>query len=173
NGRRFGFCAGVGFDAEVVRRVDARGRKPDGRRPGDLAYAWSAFSVVAAHRVRWDSALEIEGMGRAAFALIANSDPYSYAGRVPLRVAPLARFELGLDVIAPRSVRARNIPRLATSLVTGRGQVGNASILYGHDLDRLVIRCDRPLPLQLDGEDLGDVTEVLVESERDAVTVLV
>src|SRR5262249_27951804 len=41
NGRRFGFCAGVGFDAEVVRRVDARGRKPDGRRPGDLAYAWS------------------------------------------------------------------------------------------------------------------------------------
>ena len=29
-----------------------------------------------------------------------------------------------------------------------------------------------PLPLQADGEDLGDVTEVHVECERDAVTVL-
>ncbi len=173
NGRRFGFCAGVGFDAELVRRVDARGRRPDGRRPGDLAFAWSAASMVAARRGRYETAIEIEGLGRAAFALVANCDPYSYAGRVPLHVAPLARFELGLDVVAPRSVRARNIPRLAVSLVSGRGQVGNRSVLYGHDLDRVVLRCDQPLPLQLDGEDLGDITEALVESERDAVTVLV
>jgi hypothetical protein len=30
-----------------------------------------------------------------------------------------------------------------------------------------------PMPLQLDGEDLGDVTEVVFEAERDAVSVLV
>ena len=41
------------------------------------------------------------------------------------------------------------------------------------DLDRAEIVCDRPLPLQADGEDLGDVTDALLESERDAVTVLV
>jgi hypothetical protein len=29
------------------------------------------------------------------------------------------------------------------------------------------------MPLQLDGEDLGDVTEVVFEAERDAVSVLV
>jgi diacylglycerol kinase family enzyme len=173
NGRRFAFNAGIGFDAELVRRVDARGRKPDGRRPGDLAFAWSALSTVAARRGRYDAALEIEGIGRAAFALIANCDPYSYAGRVPLRVAPLARFELGLDIVAPRGVKARDIPRLAVALVRGRGQVDSRSILYGHDLDRFVVRCDQPLPLQLDGEDLGDVTEALVECERDAVAVLV
>ena len=31
----------------------------------------------------------------------------------------------------------------------------------------------RPLPLQADGEDLGDVREAVFEAERDAVTVLV
>ena len=39
NGRRFGFSAGVGLDAEAVRRVDEMGRGDDGRRPGDLAFA--------------------------------------------------------------------------------------------------------------------------------------
>ena len=29
------------------------------------------------------------------------------------------------------------------------------------------------MPLQLDGEDVGDVTEVVFEAERDAVSVLV
>ena len=42
-----------------------------------------------------------------------------------------------------------------------------------HDVDRILVRCDLPMPLQLDGEDLGDVAEVIFESERDAVTVLV
>jgi diacylglycerol kinase family enzyme len=31
NGRRFGFSAGIGLDAELVRRVDELGRRPDGR----------------------------------------------------------------------------------------------------------------------------------------------
>jgi hypothetical protein len=46
-------------------------------------------------------------------------------------------------------------------------------MVYGHDLDRIEIVCDRPLPLQVDGEDLGDVTSALFEAERAAVQVLV
>ena len=36
-----------------------------------------------------------------------------------------------------------------------------------------MIRCDTPMPLQVDGEDLGDVSEAELVAERDAVTVLV
>ena len=42
HGRRFAFAAGVGFDADIVRRIDALGRAADGRRPGDLAFASEA-----------------------------------------------------------------------------------------------------------------------------------
>jgi diacylglycerol kinase family enzyme len=42
-----------------------------------------------------------------------------------------------------------------------------------HDADRIEISCDVPMPLQLDGEDVGDTTTVVFEAERDAVSVLV
>ena len=77
NGRRFGFAAGVGLDAELIRRMDARGRRADGKRPGDAVFAWTAVKTLAETRVRFDPALEVEGHGRAAFALVANADPYT------------------------------------------------------------------------------------------------
>jgi diacylglycerol kinase family enzyme len=168
NGRRFGFAAAVGFPAEVVRRVDDLGRA-DGRRPPDRAFALTLARALIARGGRLEPELEIDGE-RAAFALVANGDPYTYLSRLPLRFAPDARFESGLDVVAPRRVRARDVPRLTVSGMFGRKSPG---VVYRHDLDRLEIRCARPLPLQADGEDLGDVTDASFESERDAVSVLV
>lgn len=173
NGRRFGFSAGVGLDAELVRRMDERGRDASGRRPGDLAFAATALRLLAERRVRLDPALELAGLGRVAFALVGNCDPYSYAGRVPLRITPDARFELGLDVTAPRAVSARALPRFAFYVLTGRGHERARDLVRAHDLDRLELRCDSPLPLQVDGEDLGDVVEAVFEAERDALAVLV
>ena len=171
NGRRFSFNAGVGFDAELVRRIDAQGRSGDGRRPGDLAFVRAAVGLVSSHRARFPSALEIEGVGRAAFALVANCDPYTYAGRIPLRVARGASFDLGLDLVAPVSVRARDLPRFL--LDASRGAVARPGLTVLHDVERIVLRCDEPLPLQVDGEDLGDVEHAVFEAEPGAVTVLV
>ena len=169
NGRRFGFAAGVGLDAEVVRRVDRLGRSEEGGRAGNLKFAWTVASLVAEHRGRFAPALEIAGYGPAAFALVANCDPFTYAGPVPVRVAPQARFELGLDFVAPPEVSPAGIPRLLLRFATGRGN----GLLQGHDLDRIEIRCDRPLPLQADGEDLGDVERAVFEAERGAVDALI
>ena len=171
NGWRFGFSAGIGLDAELVRRVDALGRRDDGKRPGDTAFVRSAVRLVAEHRLRFEPVLEVQGRGRAAFALVANGDPYTYAGSIPIRVAPEARFELGLDLVAPVRLRRRTLVGTALRIVTGH--VRSGPYLYGHDLDRIEIACDRPLPLEADGEDLGDVEHVVFEAERDAVGVLV
>jgi diacylglycerol kinase family enzyme len=169
NGRRFGFAAGIGLDAELIRRVDALGRRDDGKRPGDLAFAWTALRTLAEHRVRFDPALDVAGHGRAAFALVANADPYSYVGRLPLRLPRGASFDGGLDLLAPRSFRARSLPGAVRYLLTGRTRL---PLLRLHDVDRIEIRCDAPTPLQLDGEDLGDVEDVVLEAERSAVDVL-
>ena len=170
NGRRFGFSAGIGLDAELIRRMDARGRDATGRRPGDLVFAWTAIQTLAAHRGRFDSVLEVEGHGDAAFALVANSDPYSYLGRLPLRLPRGARFEAGLDLLAPRVFRPQDLGGAVRYLLTGRTRI---PLLTLRDQDRIGIRSQVPLPLQVDGEDLGDVTEVVLEAERGAVEVLV
>ena len=69
NGRRFGFAAGIGLDAELIRRHDALGRRADGKRPGDIVFAWTAVKTLAEKRIRFDPVVEIEGHGRAAFAV--------------------------------------------------------------------------------------------------------
>jgi diacylglycerol kinase family enzyme len=170
NGRRFAFGAGVGLDAEAVRRVDDMGRTTEGKRPGDFAFALAVMRVLVEKRGHLDPELELKGYGRAALAFVANGAPYTYAKRIPLSIAPEADFALGLDVVAPVMIRRRSILRTAYALLSGHPRSG--AVLYGHDLDRLEIVCDRPLPLQADGEDLGDVEEVLFEAERGAVSVL-
>jgi diacylglycerol kinase family enzyme len=171
NGRRFAFNAGVGLDAELVRAVDAMGRRSDGRRPGDSAFARAALRLLASRRGRLEPTVEIEGLGRAAFVMIANCSPYTYAGSRALPVAPEATFEGGLDLVAPVRVTGAGLPALVWDLARGRAS-SRADVLTAHDADRIVVRCDAPTPLQVDGEDLGDTCEVVLEAERDALEVL-
>ena len=153
------------------QRDPARGlRGRDGRRPGDLAYA----RVVARRLLSgYEQRLDLEGLGRAALVFVSNHAVFSYAGPVPLRFSPEARFELGLDVTAPERAGRATAMRLAGRLSVGRGIAGAPGVLTLHDADRVVVRCDEPLPLQADGEDLGDVTEAVFEAERNAIDVLV
>jgi diacylglycerol kinase family enzyme len=169
NGRRFAFNAGIGIDAEAVRRIDVLGRSPDGRRPGDLAFVGAFARMIFERRGRLEPVLEIDGFGRAALVLVANVNPYTFLKALAIQAAPEAVFEEGLDFLAPVSLTPRTLPPLLFALFTGR-PARNA--LRGHDLERIEVRCDRPLPLQADGEDLGDVTEASFEAERLAVTVL-
>jgi diacylglycerol kinase family enzyme len=169
NGRRFAFSAGIGLDAEAVRRIDERGRSPEGRRPGDLAFVGTFARMVFERRGRFDPVLEVVGYGRAALVLVSNVQPYTFLKALAIQVAPEAVFEEGLDFLAPQFLTPRTLPPLLFALATGK-PARNA--FRGHDLDRIEVRCDEPLPLQVDGEDLGDVGEALFEAERRAVTVL-
>jgi diacylglycerol kinase family enzyme len=169
NGRRFAFSAGIGLDAAAVRHVEELGRSHDGRRAGDVRFALALLRAVPAFR---EPALEVAGLGRAAFALVANTDPYSYAGPFALHVAPHARFELGLDLVAPKRVAAARVPRYLRYVLRGSGQDRDPGVVHAHDRDLIEIACDRALPVQADGEDLGDAVTVVLEAERDAVSVL-
>jgi diacylglycerol kinase family enzyme len=170
NGRRFAFNAGIGIDAEAVRRIDQRGRTPDGRRPGDAAFAATLVRMIAERRGRFDPVLEIAGHGRAAFILVANLQPYTFVNALAVRIAPDIVFDGGLDFLAPVSLTPGSLPGLLFALATGRP---GGDTLHGHDLDRIGVRCDHAMPLQADGEDLGDVTEAVFAAERRSITVLI
>lgn len=172
NGRRFTFSAGLGLDAELVRRIDELGRS-DGKRPGDAAFVRALTGLLAGRRGRLQPVLTVRGHGRAALALVANCDPYTYVGAIPIHAAPQARFDLGLDLVAPRAVAPWELPRLAAWAFSGRGQVSSPRALYLHDMDEIEVECDLPLPLQVDGEDLGDVASARFEAERGALRAVV
>src|SRR3954469_4057183 len=113
NGRRFAFAAGVGLPGDVVRRVDALARRGDGRRPGDLAFAWAIVRELAERRGRLEPQLEIEGYGRAVCAFVANRRPYTYAGPVSLPIVQEAEFDRGLDLVAPIEIAPLALPSVA------------------------------------------------------------
>ena len=170
NGRRFAFSAGIGVDAEAVRRIDERGRSPEGRRPGDLAFVGTFGRLIFERRGHFEPVLEVVGYGRAALVLVSNVNPYTFLKAIAIQSAPEAVFEEGLDFLAPRSLTPRTLAPLLFALATGRAA---RNAYRGHDLDRIEVRCDAPLPLQADGEDLGDVEWAVFEADRNAVDVLV
>jgi diacylglycerol kinase family enzyme len=172
NGRRFAFCAGLGLDAELVRAVDGLGRA-NGRRAHDVAFARELGRILRARRWRVEPSMTVRGHGRAAFVVATNCDPYTYASRFALHATPEARFDLGIDLVGPRQLGRAGLAKLGWSLLVHPTHQRSPDYLYLHDLDEVAVECDRPTPLQVDGEDIGDVTEVILESERDALTVLV
>jgi hypothetical protein len=69
-------------------------------------------------------------------------------------------------------MEAKHVPAMLWALLRGQRDLAPESFICGHDLNEIFVECDRPLPLQLDGEDLGDVVELAVTSERHALLTL-
>jgi diacylglycerol kinase family enzyme len=172
NGRRFCFAAGIGLDAEAVRRVDKRGRSADGRRAWNTAFATAVFGYLSETSFRLDPQLEVVDHGRAAFVLVGVGRPYTYAGPLPVTLGRKTRFDGGLDFAGPKRISPLTIPRVLTRAVLGN-LPSDTAMVSAQDVDRFVVHCDRPMPLEADGEDLGDVTEAVFEAERNALDVLV
>ena len=132
NGRRFTFSAGLGLDAELVRRVDALGQD-SGRRASDLAFARTLFGILAERRGRLDPTMEVVGVGRVASALVANGDPYSFVGRVRSARRPQPASSRDSTSSLRVQLRARLLPQVAWWVTAGRGQQRSRHVLYVHD----------------------------------------
>jgi diacylglycerol kinase family enzyme len=172
--RWFTFAAGLGMDAAVVAAVERhRGR---GRRSTPQLYVRLALREFVRHPRR-RPALHLLREGNPPIdglhlALVTNTNPWTYFGPMPLTPTPAASFDTGLDVYARRSMGAVGLARGFAQIARPQVQPHGRSVSVLHDLDSFTLTADRPQPLQVDGDYLGERTEVRFTSVPRAITVV-
>jgi diacylglycerol kinase family enzyme len=178
--RRFTFAAGLGLDAEATAAVDRiREERSSRDRPGDLKVVQAALRILREEGYALHERMTVQtargSYHRASYVAVANQHPYTFFGRVPVKAAPRADFEHGLDVVFTRELRRRDLWRLPVYglLWPRHARHGSSRVGYLHDLDEFSVGCDVPTAIQIDGEYLGEVESVHFRYERDAIRALV
>ncbi len=172
--RWFTFCAGMGLDAAVVRRVEAR--RATGATATPALYvreALAAFFGSGRRTLHLTAHPETGEPVPVGLALVCNSRPWTYLGDRPVVPCPDADFALGLDLFALTGLSTASTLRHLRQILSSRPRPHGRSLLSLHDQDGFRITADRPTPLQVDGDDLGDRTEVHFRSVPLALDVVV
>lgn len=175
NGRWFTFNAGVGWDADVVASVERRRAK--GKSASPLAYATAALAGYFRNARHQPSiTLRIPGEPTVEFVhqvFVSNTDPWTYLGNRPVRINPQCSFDDGIGVFALRSMRTHSVLRYVTQALRGRHTPHGRNLFQRANLTRVHVTCEVPLRLQVDGDDLGEHTDVEFRSVPHALRVAV
>lgn len=176
--RWFTFCAGLGFDAGVVGRVEQQ--RELGRRSTHALYLRQVLRQFLDDPHRRHGTITLERPGTdpvtdLVLSIICNTSPWTFLGNRPVYAAPKASFDTGLDVLALSRMSTPAVARYATQLLTSspeRGPHGKHAVTL-HDLADFTLHSKVPLPLQMDGDHLGLRTSVTFTGVRRALRVIV
>ncbi|MCD0482880.1 diacylglycerol kinase family lipid kinase [Streptacidiphilus sp. ASG 303] len=176
--RWFTFCAGLGFDAGVVGRVEERRRA--GRRSTHALYVNEALRHFVTERERRRTGpitLRVPGgepVPGLVFSIVSNTSPWTFLGNRPVHPSPRASFDTGLDLFALDRMTVAGTVRTARGLLRGdgAGPRGRHVVSY-HDLRHFTLVSQEPVPFQVDGDHLGERTDVSFTGVRRALRVIV
>jgi diacylglycerol kinase family enzyme len=183
NGRRFVFACGVGLDATVVKRVDAHPRLK--ARARQWYYTWAAISAFYRQYLRDPVRFELEVDGEkleGVTAIAQNSDPFTYFANIPIRICE----DIGLDdgtisMALLRRAKQRDMLPIASRVLSKSLHVAkNRQIEEFDDLARASVRSiskdqdglPRPFPVQVDGDYIGEYTELDFSVEPGGLTIV-
>ncbi|WP_101787763.1 diacylglycerol/lipid kinase family protein [Nonomuraea indica] len=174
--RYFTFCAGMGYDAEVIRAVE--GLRGAGRKATPTRYVTTALR----HYLLTDKrhpAMTLTGPGipkadGVFMAIITNTSPWTYVGPRPVRPTPWASFETGLDLLGlQRMGPLALVPLIRHILTESEALPSGRHLVQLHDEQEFTLTASRPVAFELDGDYLGERESVTFRSIPDALRVLV
>jgi diacylglycerol kinase family enzyme len=177
NGRHYTFSAGVGLDASVVRVVDS---KPALKaRFGPSFFAAAALWTLARRYLRSPPQLTVAVDGRTlagVTAVVQNAHHYTYFNDHPIDLAAGATLENGTlaGVVLGRS-SPLSVPALVLRAVSPAREVaGHRRVVAFTTSDGVIVETadGRALPLQLDGDYVGDVQAAHFELRHAALSVV-
>jgi diacylglycerol kinase family enzyme len=164
NGRCFTFASGLGLDASVVRRVDANPHLK--ARFGAHYFTWAAISTFMRRYLIKPPRLAVELDGEhhtGVTAIIQNGSPFTYFKDRPIEVAEGPELDSGtLQTSVLRRARPFDMPSIAFRAFSKHARVvRHRQVSALAETAELIVRSsdELPLPLQVDGDYLGDVME--------------
>ena len=174
--RYFTFNAGLGWDAEVVRRVEDQRA---GVRPASTGlYLRTALREYYRDNGRRHPGLTVETadgirIDPVALAIISNTTPWTYVGSRPVSPTPGAAFDAGLDAFLLRRLRTLSTLNALRQMTgrTGRPVTGK-DVVNLHDQAEITVRARQPVALQVDGDYVGERDSVTFSSVPDALRVI-
>jgi diacylglycerol kinase family enzyme len=181
--RHFVFACGVGIDATVVERVDAHPRLKS--RAGPYYYSWAGVSAFYRRYLYNAVRVRVETDGESAegvTAIVQNSDPFTYFASRPIRVCEGITIDDGtLSIGVLKRATQRDMPLLISRLFSAakpaarHRQVEQFSAVTAATVRSVSAGKDgepRPFPLQVDGDYIGDRTEVELRADPGALTIV-
>ena len=164
NGRCFTFASGLGLDASVVERVDANPRRK--ARLGAYYFTWVAVRTFASRYLIGPPRLQVLLDGRTldgVTAIIQNGSPFTYFQSRPIEIAEGAALDSGsLSAGVLHRATPVSMPFIAWRAFSRRAPVTHHRQVTGLEgISELTVRSadERPLPLQVDGDYIGEVEE--------------
>jgi diacylglycerol kinase family enzyme len=167
NDRRFLFSAGLGLDASVVARVDSHPSLKARFGPYYFAYAGflEFFGKYVARAPRLETVTDGGAPMDGVTVLVQKGDPYTYFRSIPLHVAEGAELTgETLSGVVLRTSRATVMPGVLWRIFSKRARVVRHRQVDGFSRAReVVVRSvdGTPVPLQVDGDFIGTVTEAV------------
>ena len=175
NDRYFLFSTGMGLDAEVVRRVEADPERK--ARSREWAFVSNAFKAGLGQYRGIDPCVTVTVDGgepqRFMTAICCNGRPFTYFKRFPLDVCPDVKLDAGFDVFGLRKLRTGTTARLVWALFVSRSHRRWRNSGYYHDVSHVKMEADRPLPAQVDGDYIGELTTADIRLIPDSLDLLV
>lgn len=177
DGRHFLVHCGIGFDAAVIEQAEKRSIMK--RYAAPVLFVGAAFDTwLRAYdhsRPRFDVELAagdvIEG---SIFTIVSNTSPYTYFGSRPVVVETDVELDRPLAVTAFRTRTMLNVVRIGISAVALRRLIRRHSgLAHRHGVRSMRVLGHGPFPYQVDGEYLGEVDELSITYEPDALTLVV
>jgi diacylglycerol kinase family enzyme len=177
NGRCFTFASGLGLDASVVERVDSNpGIKA---RFGAYYFTWVAVTTFMRRYLLVPPRLRVQAGGReleGVTAIVQNGPPFTYFQNRPIKLADGAELDSGaLAGGVLHRATLLSMPSIAWRAFSPRARVtGHRRVTGLPELDELTVSSadGRPLPLQVDGDFLGEVEEARYSILPRALTVI-
>jgi len=178
NGRAFAFAGGVGLDASVVERVDAHPVLK--ARLGAWYFTEKAIAtfmrsyVVRPPQLRVAVGGRPEVTGVSAFA--QNARPYTFFRDRPIDLVEGPALESGdLGVAVLGRARPHDVPTVMWRALSGTPRMaGHRRVHTFAGVRSMVVRSgdERPLPVQVDGDYVGDHDQAVFSVRPGALRVL-